>query len=118
MYHDLGDNIIKVWLSSWIRELSTNNGVNLSWCDWPGSSIKENEEVHMGEATLLELNGIDMGHCPSKDSLLGDFIQKRFHFKMEDMCNNTVKTLIVATKPLCDMMAKPARNRTEGGCDA
>ena len=88
MYHDFGDNAIEMWLSTRIRELSTNNSINLSWCDWFGSSIKKNEEVHMGEATLLELNGVDMGHCPSKDSLLGDFIQMGLHFEMEDPCNN------------------------------
>jgi hypothetical protein len=88
MYHDFGDNIVKMGLSNWIRELSTNNGVNLSWCNWFGSSIKKNEEVHMGEATLLELNGIDMGQCSSKDTLLGDFNQQSIHFEMEDLSNN------------------------------
>jgi hypothetical protein len=88
MNHDFGNNGIEMGLSDWIRELSTHNGVNLSWSNWFGRSIKKKEKVHMREATLLELNGIDMGHCLSKDTLLGDFIQEGLHFKMEDTCNN------------------------------
>src|SRR5258706_10403003 len=31
VYHDFGDDVIEMWLSNWIRELSTHNSVNLSW---------------------------------------------------------------------------------------
>jgi hypothetical protein len=42
----------------------------------------------MGEATLLEFNGVDVGHCISKDPLLVDFIQEGPHFEIKDTCNN------------------------------
>ena len=88
MYRDFGNDGIEMWLSNWIRELSTDNSVNLSWCSRFGSSTNKNEKGHMGVGILLELNGADMCHCPSKDSLFSDFIQEGLHIEIEHMCNN------------------------------
>jgi len=87
MQHVLGDRLIEEGMEVRIRELCRDNAINMvgiAYLVWP---LEEDEEMHMGQATLLELNGVDIPRKLSKKSTF-DVIQQGFHLLVEDVSNN------------------------------
>ena len=53
--------------------------------------LEEDEEVHVGQATLLELNGVDASSQITKQTT-SDVLQQGILLQVEDTCNN-VRTI-------------------------
>ena len=65
-----GDDIIKLLISSWIRDFSANNLVNLFNSVKLGAPCKEKEEVDVWKPSLLVFNGEHASNMFTKDAVL------------------------------------------------
>jgi len=77
----------------------------IAYLVWP---LEEDEEMHMGQATLLELDGVDIPRKLSKKST-SDVIQQGFHLLVEDASNNV--------RTVCSSLACPILKLQEGFLD-
>src|SRR5882762_5010029 len=87
MQHVFGDRLIEEGMEVRIRELCRDNAIHMVgivYLVWP---LEEDEEMHMGQATLLELNCVDPPRKLSKKSTF-DLLQQGLHLLVEDASNN------------------------------
>jgi hypothetical protein len=62
MDHGLDDDVMKLRFQCGIRQLSTNDAVDVLWCDRLVLCIEGDEDVGMREPPLLELDDIQASH--------------------------------------------------------
>ena len=84
MEHHGSDNMEKLRIGIWVRELCTDNGVKID--DSTGFAViaKNHQNVCMGQPTLLELNNPSVGNSVAKNSMLDKVIKECFELELED----------------------------------
>jgi hypothetical protein len=91
MEHVLCDTVIELGMEDRIRELCMDNGINMVGVTNFVCRLEKDEEVDVGQATLLELNGVDTSSYFTKQTTF-DIIQQGILLLVEDTCNN-VRTI-------------------------
>ena len=62
MDHACFDDFMELWFSVWIRNLGTDDAVDVMHILQLAVSIKDDKQVRMGQAAFLELNDMDHGY--------------------------------------------------------
>ena len=88
MKHVLCDTVMKLRMEDRVRDLSMDNGISMVGVMNLVCRLEEDEEVHVGQATLLELNGVDRSSDFTKQTTFDDVMQQSILLLVKDMGNN------------------------------
>src|SRR5258705_8046799 len=94
MKNVLCDAVMELRMEDRVRELGMDNGIDMVGVANFVCRLEEDEEVDVGQATLLELNGVDASSQITKQTT-SDVFQQGILLQVEDTCNN-VRTILLS----------------------
>jgi hypothetical protein len=111
MNHELLDELKQLRIVH--RELRRHKAVHLLWCVQLGMWFKEDNDVSMRKAPLLELNGVKKA-CTFTKHAIFDVFDKREKLGMEDMCDEirTLSSCLIMKQGILDLW--PSRIGSHG----
>lgn len=75
MHHVLHNSLVKGWVHSRIRQLGADDLVIIVCRSQLVVRVEDDEDVGMGEAALLELDGVDVGNRAPQDATLQQVLE-------------------------------------------
>lgn len=88
MEHTTGDGSPEIWLLNWVGEFCGDHRVNVIRCEWTMLTVKDEQDVGMGQASFLILDYPGVGNDLPKQPVVSEVMEEGSQFAVEDPCHN------------------------------